>query len=808
MTTAKPQQGTGQADTSSDDLIAELARLMASDAKAEKPPVAAVTSASAPSAEVRIPSGSFRIPGMDEPVQPSRPALDFGQPVAPPPVPQATPMPSQDRPAALPPEPAVDDRPRVSSPMPAFAHLATPTPAASKPAATFAPSQSLNTQPRAPQPASPIVEPFKFDFGVINPAPVAPAAPAPAPIPMPDVPPRPQAAAPQAPVFAGSSGQESAKEQPRAPEQVAAAEPEHDPIADLIAAELDAHPQPDPAQSDAPQSFVLKPAPVTPVVRPVATPVAARATPISPSPIAPARPAPGVINTATPARVAPAAPQPAATRSEPAFNDFGSSDFGLGPKTADKPVAASAPMDPIDEIESLIGEAVRVELSAPPRSEPAPSIRLDAARPAPSPAVSQQSPVVPPLNAQFAPRRSSLKDRPSDAEVHAAAEEAILAAAAVTGAEVGRIRNVEQDSRAKPERAAKASRAPTNLKPLIGIAVAGTLLLAAGFGLYWVLGLGRGDGTAPVLTADATPVKQAPEVTEPVAEAPRSVVMDEIDGVAPAEGEQLVSRDQSTDEAVVAAEPVESDGTEAGLTNRKVRTVTVRPDGTIVSGDDAVAGAAQLPVERPNVPEMPAAGLDGSDLLTGVPAPDAAADPIGALAAQVDPATPVTAEVPATAPANIDPTLVAPVPAPRIINREALAAALPTVQPTSAVNAVVADPAATGLATTTGGQQIDLLGNPAPVEQPQQAAAPLVNAPAYVQLSSQRSEGEAQAAGAEMVRRFGGLFNGQQPIIRRVDLGSKGIFFRVWLPSNSMQEASQICGSIKANGGDCFPVNG
>jgi hypothetical protein len=605
MTTAKPQQGTGQADTSSDDLIAELARLMASDAKAEKPVVAPVAAAStpAPAAEVRIPTGGFRIPGMDEPVnpnpQPSRPALDLGQPVAPAPVPQGAPMSWQDRLGAKPAEqaaprlePAYDDSPRVSSPMPAFAHLATPAPAASKPAATFAPSQSLNTQPRAPQPATPIVEPFKFDFGVINPAPVAAAAPA--PIPMPDVPPRPQATAPQAPVFGQPSGQESQKEQPRAPEPVAVAEPEHDPIADLIAAELDAHPQPEATQGDAPQSFVLKPAPVAPVTRPVATPIAARATPITPSQIAPARPAPGVINTATPARVAPSAPQQApisATRSEPAFNDFGSSDFGLGPKAAEKPVAASTPMDPIDEIESLIGEAVRVELSAPPRTEPAPSIRLDAARPAPSPAVSQQSPVVPPLNAQFAPRRSSLKDRPSDAEVHAAAEEAILAAAAVTGAEVGRIRNVEHDTRVKPERAAKAARAPANLKPLIGIAVAGTLLLAAGFGLYWVLGMGRGDGTAPVLTADATPVKQAPEVTEPVAEAPRSVVMDEIDGVAPAEGEQLVSRDQSTDEAVVAADPTEADGTEAGLTNRKVRTVTVRPDGTIVSGDDAVAGA-------------------------------------------------------------------------------------------------------------------------------------------------------------------------------------------------------------------------
>ncbi len=48
----------------------------------------------------------------------------------------------------------------------------------------------------------------------------------------------------------------------------------------------------------------------------------------------------------------------------------------------------------------------------------------------------------------------------------------------------------------------------------------------------------------------------------------------------------------------------EAETTEGGLANRKVRTVTVRPDGTIVSGDDAVAGAEALPVDRPNVPAV------------------------------------------------------------------------------------------------------------------------------------------------------------------------------------------------------------
>ena len=53
--------------------------------------------------------------------------------------------------------------------------------------------------------------------------------------------------------------------------------------------------------------------------------------------------------------------------------------------------------------------------------------------------------------------------------------------------------------------------------------------------------------------------------------------------------------------------PAAGDDSESGLANRKVRTVTVRPDGTIVSGDDAVAGGEALPVERPNVPAVPSA---------------------------------------------------------------------------------------------------------------------------------------------------------------------------------------------------------
>jgi hypothetical protein len=78
------------------------------------------------------------------------------------------------------------------------------------------------------------------------------------------------------------------------------------------------------------------------------------------------------------------------------------------------------------------------------------------------------------------------------------------------------------------------------------------------------------------------------------------------------------------------------------------------------------------------------------------------------------------------------------------------------------------------------------------------------NAPAYVQLSSQRSENDAVAAMETVKKRYGNLFGNTQLEVKRVDLGAKGIYYRVRLPAASMQSANQICSNVKSAGGDCF----
>ena len=159
----------------------------------------------------------------------------------------------------------------------------------------------------------------------------------------------------------------------------------------------------------------------------------------------------------------------------------------------------------------------------------------------------------------------------------------------------------------KPQRAERRGRVG---RQYIGMGVAAVLLLAAGLGLYWVVNMGRVStaGAAPELTADTTPVKVKPKAPAKVAtDAAKSPVLAKMDGNTSTSSEQLVSTDQTNGGNVSRDVTPTAADSESGLANRKVRTVTVRPDGTIVSGDDALAGGEALPIDRPNVPSVPSA---------------------------------------------------------------------------------------------------------------------------------------------------------------------------------------------------------
>jgi len=714
MTTAKPQQVNDQPEAA-DDLIAELAKLMAQDAQGDR---------------------------RDK-------------------VPEERPAETQSAAAAAP-EPSVEteaaeDSPPAAEPF-AFRLPGDAAPAAPDPIPTprfdFGPTGPVAPAPAAASPAQSAPEPFAFDFGL---TPRAPAPQAPAPEAVPPV----------------------------------ALDDDHDAIGDLIAAQLGEEIE---AAEDAFKTDAEEEAP-----EPTVVPSAAIAAPQAPV----------------------AEPRVAATDGFRVAPVFGLGGPGRRVEPAPPPVREAPPVrtgavgqDPIDDIETLIGDAIRVQ-GEPAEREAAPEPQAET-RVSAAPALrSLATPVLP---------QARPASRPEPEPEPLSAEETILAAAAATGAQVGWADGQETDFET-----ATTGEAPRTawwrsgmLRALAGPAIAVVLLLAAGVGLYSVLGLGGNDGPPPVLTADAEPVKEVPE---PAAETatPQSVVFNEISGTStPAESEQLVSRDQSQASEVAAAQPVD-DASAEGLVNRKVRTVTVRPDGTIVGGEDSVAGAAMLPVDRPNVPAVPgaapaagttpavetasAAEVGAAGALPENPAA-AGGDPLASLiatapangaAAGTTPA-PGPATAPIALPAGTTANSNAPVPMPRIERPSAPStmSAAPqqaASQPTSSVNAVIQ-----GTLQPVGGQA------QAPAQQQAAVTQQASTAPAYVQLSSQRSEEAAQQTAASLQSRFGNLFGGTALEVQRVDLGERGIYYRVRLPAQSLENATQICNSVKAGGGDCFTL--
>jgi len=101
-----------------------------------------------------------------------------------------------------------------------------------------------------------------------------------------------------------------------------------------------------------------------------------------------------------------------------------------------------------------------------------------------------------------------------------------------------------------------------------------------------------------------------------------------------------------------------------------------------------------------------------------------------------------------------------------------------------------------------------------PVDPPRLASAPTnaVPPPAssqtgafMVQLSSQKSEAEAQASFRSIQARYPDQLGGHSPIVRRADLGSKGVFYRTMVgPFGSQDEATRFCSNLKAAGGTCI----
>ncbi|MBI5319738.1 SPOR domain-containing protein [Bradyrhizobium sp.] len=88
--------------------------------------------------------------------------------------------------------------------------------------------------------------------------------------------------------------------------------------------------------------------------------------------------------------------------------------------------------------------------------------------------------------------------------------------------------------------------------------------------------------------------------------------------------------------------------------------------------------------------------------------------------------------------------------------------------------------------------------NPAP------APAPAAGGGYVVQVSSQKTEADAQASYRSLQGKFPNVLGSRPPLIKRADLGEKGVFYRAMVgPFGTRDEAAQFCSNLKTAGGQC-----
>ena len=93
-----------------------------------------------------------------------------------------------------------------------------------------------------------------------------------------------------------------------------------------------------------------------------------------------------------------------------------------------------------------------------------------------------------------------------------------------------------------------------------------------------------------------------------------------------------------------------------------------------------------------------------------------------------------------------------------------------------------------------------------PMQAGRETAAEVSSGGAYaVQVASERSAAEAHASFRALRAKFPNQLGGREPIVRRTDLGAKGIYYRVMVgPFASMEKAAGMCGTLKAAGCKCL----
>jgi len=297
----------------------------------------------------------------------------------------------------------------------------------------------------------------------------------------------------------------------------------------------------------------------------------------------------------------------------------------------------------------------------------------------------------------------------------------------------------------------------TTVMVVLALAVVGT---GGAFAYRTYVGSPR-SGEPPIIKADTSPTKIVPAPSDPNGKVP--------DRLAAGDGtEKIVPREEA---------PVDVNA------NTKAGPRMVFPPLNQNANPPSPASVA------PNTP--PPANAGNGTMPNNQPRP------IKTFTVRGD--QPDSAAVPVTtaAPAAVRP--VAP----------ARAAATPRTQPAAAnanasANAPLSlSPQASQEPAQPTAEPRTRVANNAPVQIAPAGAA--VSSGGYlVQVSSQKNEADAQASYRALQGKYPSVLGSHSPVIKRADLGEKGVYYRAMVgPFSSSEEASQLCGSLKSAGGQC-----
>ena len=411
-------------------------------------------------------------------------------------------------------------------------------------------------------------------------------------------------------------------------------------------------------------------------------------------------------------------------------------------------------------------------------------------------------------------------------------------------------RQGESSSRADAPAAAGRSASRRTIgktrRPRRGLVAAASVLAVVAFGgavaAYLQSTREVSSAPPPVISADAGAVKIAAQES-PVGEAPRAGDVVYNRAAVEAEGavEQIVDSAEEPREVARVVLPPSGDalapppggGAATGqqgpgqsrvlrpIGPRKVRTVVVRPDGTIVASSEAPAagGAGTGPGTVSGPVGVPVAGTDPVGAPTQpVSEPDplqprpvrttAITSPIEELSRGDDASLPDETAASSEAPAEADLAV------PAAGGENPAASLLPRPRPRTGPGAAQQVAFAATEQPQPAGTAESVAVQSAPDPGPAETAALGTRPPApseastggyVVQLSSQRSEAQARASFAALQARHAAVLGRYQANIQQADLGAKGTYFRVRVgPWANRGDAIQVCEALKAAGGSCF----